>query len=114
MPVDIGIYSLHIDGKNVIPNIVQTLDNPDYTSLSRMVSLALASDVPMHRIVEQLQKVHRSKYITSLPTVMARVLKHYIKDGTKASYKCPACGGTKLQYIEGCVNCSECGWSKCG
>jgi ribonucleoside-diphosphate reductase alpha chain len=44
-----------------------------------------------------------------------RMLKKFIADGTKAgNKKCPECGSDSLQFIEGCLTCSNCGNSKCG
>ena len=42
-------------------------------------------------------------------------LKNYITDGTAASDKgCPECGSDGLIYLEGCLTCRDCGYSKCG
>ena len=53
--------------------------------------------------------------ITSFSSVIARILsKHYIADGTKTTDKiCTECGGSNLQYMQGCATCFDCGNSKC-
>ncbi|HPB34315.1 MAG TPA: hypothetical protein PLW61_06095, partial [Caldisericia bacterium] len=52
--------------------------------------------------------------MTCFSKVLARVLKQYIPDGTKAEKGvCPECGQNSLIYKEGCVQCSQCAWSKC-
>ncbi len=47
-----------------------------------------------------------------------RALRKYIPNGTKASkkgIKCPnCCQEDTLVYQDGCVICSDCGYSKCG
>jgi len=77
------------------------------------VSLALRHEVPLHYVVEQLQKDKNSDMF-SFARVIARVLKGYIKDGTASSEKgCPQCGNTELVYQEGCLSCKNCSYSKC-
>jgi len=50
----------------------------------------------------------------SFSKVVARVLKKYIQDGSKATDKtCPECEAEGLVYVDGCVTCTECGYSKC-
>ncbi len=47
---------------------------------------------------------------------VARALKKYIPDGTKAKkgVKCPKCEADELFYQEGCLTCHSCGYSQCG
>ena len=45
---------------------------------------------------------------------VARALKQYIPDGTKAKEKCPNCGQETLVYQNNCPVCMSCGHSKCG
>lgn len=81
-------------------------------SLFRMVSTSLRHGVPIKFLVEQLQKSTDEMY--SLTASAARVLKKYIEDGDKATGQiCPSCGSNELIYEEGCITCSNCGWSKC-
>jgi ribonucleoside-diphosphate reductase alpha chain len=84
---------------------------PTEQIMFRLASTSLRHGVPIHFIVDQLQKA--SEDITSMGAAAARVLKKYIKDGEVAKGKsCPSCGNG-LVYLEGCVSCSTCGWSKC-
>jgi ribonucleoside-diphosphate reductase alpha chain len=34
--------------------------------------------------------------------------------GVRAMPQCPQCGASALVKVEGCNNCLECGYSKCG
>ena len=109
-----GIYNLIIENeedKIYIKDMTNKFD-PLYLTLSRIVSLALRSSVYLQFIAEQLLK--DMKFVGFEKTV-GRVLKKYIKEGEKAktSQKCPECGNTDLHYQEGCLACSQCGWSKC-
>jgi ribonucleoside-diphosphate reductase alpha chain len=101
------------DDNLVFKDVVNLFDNPTQGAFSRTVSLALRHEVPLQYIVEQLQKDKNSDMF-SFARVIARVLKGYIKDGTKSSEKgCPECGNSELVYQEGCLSCKACGFSKC-
>jgi intein/homing endonuclease len=111
-----GSYDLIILDNNierfVIKNISTTFDQT-YGILTRLISMSLRHGTPISFIVEQLQK---SNTFTSFERVLARVLKDYIRDSESPEGEelCPECG-SKLQYIEGCLTCSnKCGYSKCG
>ena len=112
-----GCYSLVLgeaDDTLVINNIVDRFDNPTYGAFTRSISLSLRHGVPTQFVVEQLLRDKHSD-ITSFNTILARVLKKYIIDGTAASAEkaCPQCGMAPLVYMEGCATCKACGWSKC-
>jgi ribonucleoside-diphosphate reductase alpha chain len=112
-----SIYNLEVgdgDDKMIIKDIANIFENPIYGAFSRTISLSLRHGVPIQFIVEQLQKDKYSD-ITSFSKVMARVLKHYISDGTIPTSEkvCPDCKKSDgLVYQSGCVSC-VCGYSKC-
>ena len=114
----ISTYNLVVpigDGDNLVfRDVVNLFDNPTQGAFTRTISLALRHGVGLHWIVDQLQK-DKSSDMFSFAKVIARVLKGYIKDGTKhASEKgCPQCGSNELVYQEGCLSCKQCGWGKC-
>lgn len=104
-----GQYSLEFDDISIDDFSKQF--TPTEQILFRMTSTSMRHGVPICFIVDQLQKA--TDDITSMGSAAARVLKKYIKDGETASGQhCPACGNG-LVYMEGCVSCSTCGWSKC-
>jgi ribonucleoside-diphosphate reductase alpha chain len=110
-------YNLQVpvgdDDNLVFKDVINLFDNPTQGAFTRTISLALRHDVPLHYVVEQLQKDKNSDMF-SFGRVIARVLKGYIKDGTKSSEKgCPECGNSELVYQEGCLSCKACGYSKC-
>jgi ribonucleoside-diphosphate reductase alpha chain len=104
------------DDKMVIKDIAKIFENKTHEAFTRMISLNLRHGTPIQYVVEQLTK---DKYaeMTSFSKVVARVLKSYIKDGSKATAEkaCVSCGaeGT-LVYQEGCITCTSCKASKCG
>jgi ribonucleoside-diphosphate reductase alpha chain len=112
-------YNLVIgDGEDqmMIKDIASIFENKSHEAFTRMISLNLRHGTPIQYVVEQLTK---DKYaeMASFSRVVARVLKTYIKDGSKsaAEKKCTSCGleGT-LVYQEGCITCTACKYSKCG
>lgn len=84
---------------------------PTEQIMFRLASTSLRHGVPIQFIVDQLQKA--TEDITSMGSAAARVLKKYIAEGEEAKgQSCPSCGNG-LVYLEGCVSCTTCGWSKC-
>jgi ribonucleoside-diphosphate reductase alpha chain len=109
-----------IVGKNgdefIIKDVVKVFDNPNYSAFTRTLSLALRHGVPVQYMVEQLQK-DKEMDMFSFSKCIARCLKKYITNGTKASNGVfgPACCDTpNIVYQEGCATCLNCGMAKCG
>ena len=102
------------DDEFVIKDVVTVFDNPTNSAFTRMISLSLRHGASIQYVVEQMQK-DRDSDMFSFAKCVARVLKNYITDGTTASDKgCPECGSDGLIYLEGCLTCRDCGYSKCG
>lgn len=105
-----GHYSLEFD--DICIEHFSNQFTPTEQILFRMASMSMRHSVPLRFIVEQLQKA--TDDITSMSSAAARVLKKYIKDGEKISgQQCSSCHSTELVYIDGCVSCVKCQWSKC-
>lgn len=107
-------YNLKV-GDAEYKDITSLFDNPTQGAFTRTISLALRHRIPLQYVVEQMLKDKQSDMF-SFAKVVARVLKTYIPDGVRSSSekKCASCGSGSLIYIEGCVTCSDCGFSKCG
>ena len=106
-----GRYSLHIGKDTIIKDISSVFDGTQGT-LTRMLSISLRHGIDIHYLVQQLEKSDGS--ITSFSKAISRVLKKYIKDGSiESGAKCSECGQESLIRQEGCVTCSNCGYSKC-
>ena len=105
-----GKYSLKFDDIH-IEDFSQQF-TPTEQTLFRMASTMLRHGIPIEYIVEQMNKSSNDMF--SLPSAISRVLKKYIKDGQKVQgQKCKSCESQNLIYMEGCVTCSDCEWSKC-
>lgn len=105
-----GNYSLELDDIKI--EHFNTTFTPFEQTIFRLSSTMMRHGVPIQYVVEQLGKA--AKDVHSIESIIARVLKKYIKDGQKISGKeCPSCKSTDLVYQEGCVTCSKCNWSKC-
>jgi ribonucleoside-diphosphate reductase alpha chain len=105
-----GHYTLEI-GDDIVVNNFGEIFTAEEQMLFRMISTSLRHGIPVKFIVQQMSK--SAEDMSSLTSVVGRVLKKYILDGESANgMKCPACGSKDLTYGEGCVSCS-CGWSKC-
>lgn len=106
-------YNLIVENgvtKTMVNNIGKSFDSL-YGTLSRMVSMSLRHGVSLHFIVDQLNK---DSGFVAFEKVLSRILKKYIKDGTKASTKdvCPVCN-ENLIFVNGCKSCPKGCWSKC-
>lgn len=110
-------------------------------ALARIISLALRSDVQVHKIIKELEGIRcpspcmiEGGSVLSCADAIAKGLKDYSKrrakeeraeieserpqlrdDAANAGHnpQCPVCGAM-LAFKEGCVACMACGWSRCG
>jgi len=99
------------DDRLVVKDIVSSFKNEAYATHTRMLSMSLRHGIPIQFIVEQIGKDQNTGF-HSFFKVIARVLKKYIKDGTKSADRCMSCG-EKLIFTDGCFQCPNCGFSKC-
>jgi ribonucleoside-diphosphate reductase alpha chain len=99
----------------IIKDVVSVFDNPNHAGYTRTISLALRHGAPVQYLVEQLQK-DKEMDMFSFSKCIARCLKKYIKDGSKASISvCSNCGAEDtIIYQEGCQTCTSCGFGACG
>ena len=105
-----GRYDLVLPSEDrIFPNITNGCSDEE-NLLTRMISTSLRHGANIKFVVEQLNK--STGDITSFGVALARVLKRYVADGSKANNLCPNCGSI-LIYEGGCEICKECGTSRC-
>jgi ribonucleotide reductase alpha subunit len=97
-----------------IKDVVSVFANANHAGYTRTISLALRHGVPAQYLVEQMQK-DKGADLFSFSKVVARCLKNYIDDGTKASEQnCSNCDAVgTIIYQEGCQTCTACGHGAC-
>jgi ribonucleoside-diphosphate reductase alpha chain len=105
-----GRYQIEIEDEIIISDLNAIFDNKTHEAVTRLVSTCLRHQVPLHFIIEQINK--SGGLLADFEKCIARALKKYIKEGTKSTEKCQ-CGG-ELIFQEGCVKCPKCSWSRCG
>ncbi|MDA3891778.1 MAG: adenosylcobalamin-dependent ribonucleoside-diphosphate reductase [Salinivirgaceae bacterium] len=91
---------------------------PEFWNYAKLISGVLRHGMPIPNVVTLVDSlVLDSKTINTWKTGVARALKKYIEDGTKAKEGtvCPECAQENtIIYQDGCLTCSSCGYSKCG
>lgn len=107
-----GEYCCKFDDGSEACNITNFI-NDEQEAITRLASWGLRHGGDISYLVHQLEKTKGT--LDSFAKVLVRVLKKYIKDGTKITGEtCKSCGSTNLIRVEGCLTCVDCGSSKCG
>ena len=89
--------------------------NPEYWNYAKLISGTLRHGMPIENVVELISSLQLDEAINTWKNGVVRALKRYVPDGTLAQKsKCPNCGSTNQQYLEGCLTCKDCGASRCG
>lgn len=89
-----------------------------YWNYAKLISGVLRHGMSIEKAVELVTSLELdSDNINTWKNGVSRALRKYIPNGTKATksgVKCPGCGQEDtLTYQDGCVICSDCGYSKC-
>jgi len=91
--------------------------NKEFWNYAKLISGVLRHGMPLPDVVNLVSSLRlNTETINTWKKGVERALKKYIPDGTKArkGTKCENCGSENLIYQEGCLNCQNCGFSKCG
>ena len=106
-----GQYQVEMDNNVIFEDISQFISD-DQESITRLISTALRHGSDIKFVVHQIEKTKGD--MMSFSKAISRILKKYIKDGTKVTgEECPKCKNTELMRQEGCISCPSCGWTKC-
>ena len=113
-------YDFHYVDAYGYPNVVGGIShmfNKEYWNYAKLISGVIRNGMP---IVDILNLVHGleldSESINTWKNGVERALKQYIPNGTRdeTGKQCPMCKSHSLVYQEGCLVCTDCGYSKCG
>ncbi len=113
-------YDFHFEDKDGYKVIMEGLSrqfNKEFWNYAKLISGILRHGMPMHFVVDLVDNlILDSRSINTWKNGVVRALKKYIPDGTKAKdAACPECENVgTLMYKEGCLICSNCGYSQCG
>jgi len=91
--------------------------NKEYWNYAKLISGILRHGMPLPFVVDLIGSlILESETINTWKNGVVRTLKKYIPDGTKVNKEtCPDCEKSgSLIYKEGCLTCTNCGYSKCG
>ncbi len=88
----------------------------EYWNYAKLISGVLRYGMPIDQVVKLVSGLQLdSESINNWKSGVERALKKYIPDGTSlANDECPECHQHTLVMKEGCMVCSNCGYSKCG
>ena len=114
-------YDFQYENKYGYKTTVEGLSHkfaPEYWNYAKLISGVLRYGMPITQVVTLVGSLELdSETINNWKAGVARALKKYVKDGTKAKEGtiCPECDmENTIVYQDGCLTCSSCGYSKCG
>ena len=102
--------------KVTFEGLSRTFDK-EYWNYAKLISGVLRHGMPIQYAVDLINNLNMyDNNINTWKNGIARALKQFVEDGTRAAdKKCPDCGDPDgLIYEEGCLKCKSCGHSKCG
>jgi ribonucleoside-diphosphate reductase alpha chain len=107
----------YVDGDGyriTIEGLSRTFDQ-EYWNYAKLISGVLRHGMPLQHVVHMVGNLHLdAASLNTWKNGVVRALKKYIPDGTTpVDTICPECGDDSLVFQEGCLNCKNCGHSKC-
>ena len=103
------------DGYRVtIEGLSRSFDQ-EFWNYAKLISGVLRHGMPLPFVVHMVTNLHLgAESLNSWKNGISRALKKFIPDGTTAvENECPECKTPAVVYQEGCLTCSNCGYSKC-
>ena len=92
---------------------LSTIFNEEYWNYGKLISGLLRHGMPVNYVVKVITSMDfKNDGINSWKAGVIRALKTFMKD-EDLHEPCPKCGG-HLRRESGCIQCVDCGWSKCG
>lgn len=112
-------YDFIFTDKNGEETVVENLSksfNPEFWNYAKMISGILRHGMPLSYVVDLITGLNlREDSLNTWKAGVIRMIKHYIKDGTKVKdTRCSDCGDEHgMVFEEGCLKCKSCGNSRC-
>lgn len=102
-----------LNGETKIIEGLSTIFNEEFWNYGKLISAVLRHGMPVNYVVKVISSMDfRNDGINSWKNGVIRALKTFMKDEDLHG-PCPKCGG-HLRRESGCIQCIDCGWSKCG
>ena len=105
------------DGYKVTYEGLSRSFDKEFWNYAKLISGVLRHGMPLPYVIDLVAGLHLdNEHINTWKQGVIRALKRFVADGTKASGQiCPECAQENtLVYQEGCLVCSNCGYSECG
>jgi ribonucleoside-diphosphate reductase alpha chain len=100
-------------GEVAVAEGLSTVFNPEYFNYGKLISGLMRHGMPANYISKVVASLDfKDEGISTWKNGIIRALKPYTQD-EKTGDKCPKCGA-ELWRVSGCIQCPDCGWSKCG
>lgn len=100
------------NGEIVLIEGLSTTFKPEYWNYAKLISGLFRHGMPAHYVVKVVEGLDfKDEGINTWKNGIIRALKPFMKD-EKTGDKCPSCGAD-LWRVSGCIQCPDCGWSKC-
>ena len=101
------------NGETITVEGLSTTFNEEFWNYGKLISGLLRHGMPINYVVKVISSLDFGKEtINSWKQGIIRTLKTFTKD-EDLHEPCPKCGG-HLRRESGCIQCLDCGWSKCG
>ena len=95
------------------PSVEHTHRREQLDSISRLISIGLRYNIPLDKIISQLEKSKGS--MKGTVASISKVLKEYAaRSGNHYMESCQECDNGNMIFQGGCATCNECGHSECG
>lgn len=102
-----------LNGETKIIEGLSTIFNEEFWNYGKLISAVLRHGMPVNYVVKVISSMDfRNDGINSWKNGVIRAFKTFMKD-EDLHEPCPKCGG-HLRRESGCIQCIDCGWSKCG